>query len=295
MCWGTAGTLGTLLVRTTGLSFAAVAGYRIAIGGALMVALVVVRGTAVWPATAAAWRRVALIGGCLLGFQVAFFAAVSLVGVSVATLVAIGSTPVIVSVVDVLTGRHRLDAKLLTTLALALLGVGLLAGVPQQGLDAGRLALGCLLAVAASVTFAIITLAGSRPVPGFDNTTGTGIGMLGGGFIALGLAATSGPISFAPTPTSLALALALGLIPSAVAYFAFLKGLATQSSTTASLISLLEPVTSVIVAAIVLGERLGTAGVVGAGALLAAVALAAIPHERLRLLRRRFSVANSVG
>ncbi|HBY22698.1 MAG TPA: hypothetical protein DEG88_05205, partial [Propionibacteriaceae bacterium] len=91
VCWGTAGTLGTLLVRATGLPFAAVAGYRIAIGGALMLAMILVRRSAVWPATAAAWRRVALIGGCLLGFQVCFFAAVSQVGVSVATLVAIGS------------------------------------------------------------------------------------------------------------------------------------------------------------------------------------------------------------
>ena len=295
VCWGTAGTLGTLLVRATGLPFAAVAGYRIAIGGALMLAIILVRRSAVWPATAAAWRRVALIGGCLLGFQVCFFAAVSQVGVSVATLVAIGSTPVIVTIADIATGKHRWNAQVLTSLGLALMGVGLLAGVPEQGLDARRLALGCLLALGAGITFAIITLAGSRPVPGFDNATGMGVGMLGGGLVALGLATTSGPIGFALSPASVALVLALGLLPSAVAYLAFVRGLRTESATTASLISLLEPVTGVVVAAIVLGERLGAAGIAGACALLTAVALAAVPGQQLSALRRRLSVANSVG
>ena len=76
---------------------------------------------------------------------------------------------------------------------------------------------------------------------------------------------------------------ALGLIPSAIAYLAYLRGLRTQSSTTGVMVALLEPLTGAALAFLVLGERLSAGGLVGAALLLAAVVLssrreAAPPH-----------------
>lgn len=278
--WGTAGTLGTLLVRATGLPFLSVASFRTLVGGSLLLALVVATRSAGWPASGAAWRRVLALALCTATYQVAYFNAVGLVGVSIATLVTIGSTPVMVAMVDVATGRHRWDARLAVALGMAIAGVGLLAGVPPSGLDPGRLVFGSLLALVAGGAFGAITLLGGRPVPGFSDATGTGLALLLAGVLLLPVAAASGRVGFDPTPASVALVLALGLIPTAVAYSAYLRGLRTQSSTTGALVTLLEPITGMVLAALVLGERLGPAGLVGAGLLLGSVvvAITADPH-----------------
>lgn len=282
--WGTAGTLGTLLVRVSGLPFLAVAAFRTLVGGLLVLAFALVVRRFRVPGTPAGWRRVAAIGVCSAAYQVSYFNAVGLVGVSIATLVTIGSTPVMVALVDVVTGRHRFDARLGVALGLALVGVGLLAGVPPAGLGAGRLALGAGLALVAGAAFAGISLLGARPVAGFQDTTGTGLALLVAGLLTLPVAAASGPVAFALSPVSVALVVALvvalGLVPTAVAYLAYLRGLRTQSSTTGALVTLLEPVTGMVLAAVVLGERLGPAGLLGAGLLLGSVVVAvtADPH-----------------
>ena len=63
-------------------------------------------------------------------FQAAYFSSVSLTSVSLATLVTIGATPVIVLVAELLLGRRRLDRSGVTRTALALAGLGLLVGLP---------------------------------------------------------------------------------------------------------------------------------------------------------------------
>lgn len=278
--WGTAGTLGTLLARASGLPFLAVASYRTLVGGALLLAFVAASRRAGWPSTAIVWRRVLAIALCSAVYQVAYFNAVGRVGVSIATLVTIGSTPIMVALVDVLTGRHRWTPRLVLALGMAVVGVGLLAGVPPAGLDAAGLALGAALALAAGAAFAGITLLGSRPVPGFQDASGTGLALFLAGLLVLPVAAASGTIAFPPSPASLALVVALGLVPTAVAYLAYLRGLRTQSGTTGALVTLLEPVTGMVLAALVLGERLGAAGLVGAALLLGSVAVAVTGDPR---------------
>lgn len=276
LCWGTTGTLGTLLARTAGLPFLSVAAYRILLGGLLMLAFGSLAGGVRWPSTPAAWGRVLAIGACSAVNQIAFFTAVGLVGVSIATLVTIGSCPAMVAVVDVLTGRHRLDRRLGAALVLAATGLGLLAGVPPSGLSAGTLLLGCLTALVAGAGFAGITLLVARPVAGYEEPTGTGLALASGGVLVLAVAAGRGSVTFTPEPAALALVLGLGLISGAVAFLAYTRGLQTESSTTGAMVSLLEPITSMALAALVLGERLSAGGLAGAAVLLGAVALAAI-------------------
>src|SRR5688500_11674111 len=96
--WGTGGLLGSLLSERTGLSALAVAGYRLTGGGLVLVVLLAASGR--WPRGPAAWRRVAAVGALAAVFQAAYFTAVSLTSVSLATLVTIGSAPVIVLLVE---------------------------------------------------------------------------------------------------------------------------------------------------------------------------------------------------
>lgn len=278
--WGTSGTLGTLLARESGLPFLSVAAYRILGGGLLLGVYGLAARRFRPPQTRAGWLRVVVLGSTSALFQITFFSAIAAVGVSVATLVAIGSAPVFVLVIDLITRRQRIHPRLVAALACTAVGLVLFMGSPPEGISPAAALLGCGLAVLGGAAFAGISLMGARPDPDFDDLTGTALAFGGGGLLVLGVAAVDGgPVAFHPTPSALLWALLLGLIPSAVAYLAFLTGLRAHSSTTGVLVSLLEPVTGATLAALVLGERLRLHTLVGAGLLLAAVVLAAWPKR----------------
>ncbi len=113
LLWGTGGLTGSLLSRAAGLPGLSVAAYRLTIGGVLIVAFLAVTGRP-WPVGRAAWTRITVTGLLAALFQGCYFTAVSLTSVSLATLITIGSAPVLVLGADRLitgrraaAGRHR--------------------------------------------------------------------------------------------------------------------------------------------------------------------------------------------
>src|SRR5262249_46218860 len=86
LLWGTGGLTGTLPGRAAGLPPVSVAALRLLSGGTLIVVFRVIPGRR-WPAGRAAWTRVAVTGLLAATFQGAYFSAVSLTSVSLATLV----------------------------------------------------------------------------------------------------------------------------------------------------------------------------------------------------------------
>jgi drug/metabolite transporter, DME family len=120
---------------------------------------------------------------------------------------------------------------------------------------------------------------GARPVPGLDDLAVTGFGFTLGGLALLPLAAGTGGLGFRPGLAALGLLTALGTGPTAVAYTLYFRGLRSTAAGTAALLALLEPLTGVVLAALILGDRLGPTGIAGAVILAAAVALTAVsPH-----------------
>ena len=85
------------------------------------------------------------------------------------------------------------------------------------------------------------------------------------------MAAAFGGIGFTPAPATLGLLAALGTGPTAVAYTLYFRGLRTAPAGIAALLSLLEPLTGTVLAALILGDRLGPTGI--AGAVILAMAL----------------------
>ncbi|MFT3876148.1 MAG: DMT family transporter [Propioniciclava sp.] len=277
VCWGTSGTLGVGLREASGLGLLAAGGYRLLVGGLLMAGFALARNRLRLPRTAVGWRRIAALGLATSVFQAAFFSSIGFVGVAVATLVTIGSSPAMVLAVEASTGRQRLTGRLGLALAAAMAGLALLAGSPPAGLAVQDAVIGTALALTAGAAFATISLLGANPVEDFDHTTGTGLAFLGGGVLVLTGAAVTDHIAFTPSLASVALLIAMGLIPSAVAYLAYFHGLRTQTGTVGAVVSLLEPTTATILAAVVLGERLMLPALGGAVLLVTAVLLTALP------------------
>lgn len=280
LLWGTGGITGTLLGEAAGLSPLWVAALRLLAGGGLIAVCRVIPGRR-WPSGRAAWARIALTGLLAATFQAAYFSAVSLTSVSLATLVTIGATPVIVLAAELLLGRRRLDRSGLLRTVLALAGLGLLVGLPAGGHGAGTggvgaagvgaTAEGAAMALLAAAGFAVLTLISATPVPGLAAETVTGLGFTAGGLLVLPLAALAGGLAFRPTLAALGWLAALAAGPTALAYTLYFRGLRGAPASTGALLSLLEPLTATVLSVAFLGNRLGAAGIAGAVLLGAAV------------------------
>jgi drug/metabolite transporter, DME family len=269
LLWGTGGLTGTLLAHAAGLSAIAVAAFRLLGGGGLIVVFRALAGRP-WPAGRAVWTRIAVTGLLAAIYQSCYFAAVSLTSVSLATLVTIGAAPVIVQAAERVLGRRPAGRSAVITTGLALTGLGLLVGLPDGGFPEAAMLVSVLLALIAAGGFAAITLIGASPVPGLDDLTVTGFGFAVGGLTLLPLAAAGGT-GFRPSPAAFGLLIVLATGPTAVAYTLYFRGLRTAAASTAALLTLLEPLTAAVLAALILGERLSVTGIAGAAILAVAV------------------------
>lgn len=277
--WGTGGLLGSLLGQVAGVSPLTVAAIRLLVGGGLMVVFLLVT-RARRPRGRTAWTRIAVNGLLSALFQGCYFGAISLTSVSLATLVTIGAAPVIVAAVERVRGGRPLGLGGVLTQGLALAGLVLLVGGPSiEGFNEGALA-GCGLALLSAAGFAAITLIGSSPVPGLGDLTVNGYGFSLGGLILVpfaAAAASSGGFGLRTGDLLAAAGLLAALVigPTAVAYTLYYRGLRAESASTAALLTLLEPLTATIGGIVLLGDRLGTVGIVGAVILGAALVRAA--------------------
>ncbi|WP_127501001.1 DMT family transporter [Actinoplanes solisilvae] len=265
--WGTGGVTGTLLAREAGLGSLAVAAARLGVGGLLLVVLLVLTRRP-FPAGRAAWTRVVVLGVLAALFQASYFAAVARTSVSLATLLTIGASPVLVLLVEAVTGRRRLTPKVVAATGLALAGLTLLVGRPQGDLDLA----GAGFALLAAAGFATMTLVAARPVDGLDELAATGFGFTLGSIILAPLVLVGG-LTFTASPAAVGLLLVLGLGPTAIAYAAYFRGLRTEPAGTAALMALLEPLVGTVLAVLILGDRLGLAGSIGAALLIVALVL----------------------
>ena len=227
------------------------------------------------PRSRAAYARVALIGVLTAVYQASYFAAVALTSVSLATLITIGSSPVLVLAVETITGRRRLDRAVRAD-PRARAGWAWPPGRRADGdlrhrrhCSPGRGSRCC-----PSVCFGTMSLACAAPVAGLDELTTTGVGFSIGGALLLAVTAPTVGVGFAPTPAALGLVAFLGLVPTAVAYVSYFRGLPDAGPGAAALLALLEPLVGSLLAALFLHQGLGVAGWCGAVLLMIAVGVA---------------------
>nr|WP_206792400.1 EamA family transporter [Amycolatopsis sp. MtRt-6] len=257
--WGTGGLAGSLLGGLAGLHPLAVADYRLLVGGAVAIAF-----SKGFPRTAEAAKRILAVGGLFALFQASYFAAVALSSVSVATMTTIGAAPVVVTLVSV----RKLRRWTLVSVAGTLAGLVLLQWSPGEAFSFGGLG----FALLAAAGFATLTLVTAKPVEGLDPLSTTAFGCLTGGLLLLPVASWSG-MAIPLHVDVLALVCYLGAVPTALAYAAYLRGLADAHPVLGSLSAVLEPLTAAVLSAALLGERLSGTAWCGAAVLVAALAV----------------------
>ena len=274
--WGGGGVLGVVFGRHEHLEPVGIATWRMGLAGAALLLWLLVLGRLHpqrW--TRQMWMRIAVTGALTAFFEYAFFTSVTLASVGLATLIGIGSAPVVVAVYDAITTRRRPPGRSIAALALSLTGLGLLVGGSVgQG---SAMVLGAAIALAAGASFAAITIVNRRPVPGLGAIALTGGAFTAGALILLPLALLA-HTGMPHDAQGWGLALVLGVGITAIAYVFFLASLATVPPFVATIVTLLEPLLGAILGAIVFGERLGVAGVIG-GALMGAAVMMLRPQR----------------
>jgi drug/metabolite transporter, DME family len=270
VAWGTGGVSAAVLYDHSGIGPIAISFWRFA-GGVVVLGIghLMLRLRTAWRRR---WRQVLITGVGLAVYQTAYFAAVGYAGLAVATVVTLGSGPILIAVGSRITLGEELGRGGVVAVVLALLGLVLLvAGGGAATGDAPALGLACALLSAGG--YAVVTLLTRRT--GRDG--GSAASMLTASF-AVGMVCLF-PLALLEglLPTSGDRAEALGLLaylaagPTALAYALFFAGLAVVRATTASIVALIEPVTAAVIAVLWLNERLTAAAVAGSALLVGAV------------------------
>ena len=271
--WATIG-IGVRLLQDHGhLGSVTILFWRLVFGGVVLSALV---GREGWRALLVELRRparllVVSIGS--IGFQLTYFFAVADDGVAVPTLVTLGLAPVAALTWESWRAGRRPAPRTLAVLACALTGLALVSSSHAGSGVAPHPVRGVILSIVSGLLYAASTLVSrglSRRLSPQALTAGaTLIGVL--------LLAAPAVVSGAGVPFTLPVigGLAyLGVVTTAIAYVLFYQGLRTTPGGVAMVLTLLEPATAVVLAAVLLSEPITTAS--GAGALLVLTAVAVL-------------------
>jgi DME family drug/metabolite transporter len=275
--WGTGG-LGVQVIREhEPMSVLTISAWRMGLAALVLVgAVVAVRQAADVTRLLRERPGPAVLAGVMTGaYQALYFGSVVSVGVTVATVVSLGLAPVLVTAVESVRERRLPSRRSLGVLLLALAGLALVSSTAGLGETGPRPLLGVLLAIGSGTTYAVTTLLAetiaASTTPLALTTVATGAGAVA--VLPFGLLAARGDAPLGTTdPVAVLTLLYLGVVTMALAYGLLYAGLRTTSGSAAVVASLLEPVTAAVVAALVLDERLGAAGVLGTLLILAAVA-----------------------
>ena len=245
---------------------------RMLVGG---LALVLV---ARWLRTGAArrgvsWPAVAVVVMGTAAYQPLFFAAVKETGVAIGTIVAIGSAPVITGAVEWLLQRERPSRLWLPATCLAIAGCALIL-LPGEAAEVASG--GVVLALGAGLSYAAFTLAGKSLLHRDWAPADVAAVGFGGGAVVLLPLLVLGDNAWLGAADGVALVLYLGLIPTALAYTLFFRGLSILASSRVTTLTLAEPLTAATLGIVVVGESLTLLGVLGAVLVLAALGVLAL-------------------
>jgi drug/metabolite transporter, DME family len=269
--WGTGALVVNLLIVRHGLSPESISFWRFVVGSIFLLA---VFGRP--PLWAQAWRHARLLlgaGSAMALYVLCWFLGIARIGAAIPTLIALCLPPVLVTLVAVARGHEALDLPLSLTLGAALAGTVLIVGSHGGGDPVGRgdLLLGIAFSVASAVLYAGFTLVSGR----LSKDLGAGPATTCLTVVAAAVMAFSGlyaPLAWPLDAPPEAWLLYLGLVTAALALLAFSWSAAYLSPTALTVATLVEPLTTVLLSAIFLGQQLSARQWLGTVLLMGSIA-----------------------
>jgi drug/metabolite transporter, DME family len=272
--WGTGSLVVNLLVARHGYRPQSISFWRFVLGAA---SLLLVFGRAM------PWRRLLREGAPLVGagavmasYVLLWFIGIAHIGAAIPTLIALCLPPVFVTAWALARGRQRASVGLVAILAASLAGTVLLivGGGSEGGARPGATTDDWIRGVAASVGSALLYAGFTLASPGISRQWGAGTATTAltlSATAVMGLSGLIWPLQLPHEATPEAWLLYLGMVTAALALLAFSWGAAKLSPTALTVATLVEPLTAVLLAAALLGERLQPAQWLGAVLLMGGI------------------------
>lgn len=270
--WGTTGTAQTFAPE--GTHPVALGAIRLAIGGGVLLLFICIQGKLSfqgWPILPTVFAALGMAA-----YQPLFFSAVSVTGVAVGTVVAIGSAPILAGLLE-WTFRKRLpERKWWLATLFAIIGCLLLV---LNSKEVTISPLGILLALGAGLAFALYAIVSKQLLERQSPE------------VVVGVVFTLSAILLSPLLwmydltwllqwNGIGVALHLGIFTTAFAYLLFSRGLLGVSAATAVTLSLAEPLTASILGVMIVGEKLTLFSWLGISFIFFGLALLSLQNKK---------------
>jgi DME family drug/metabolite transporter len=283
--WGSTGTAATFAPDVSPLAIGAVA---MGLGG-LLQALISAKG--IIASRQRFWqnRGMLVTGALAVGiYPLAFYASMHLAGVTVGTVISIGSAPLLSALIEYSLDGQRLSRRWMSGAAIGVAGMILLCVAESTGHSAAGQGSGVIIGIGlgliAGLTYALYSWAARHLMQrgiGSRAAMGATFG-LGGVFLMPVLFATGAPLL--ASWNNAAVGAYMALIPMFVGYVCFGYALARIPASMATTITLLEPAVAAVLAVLIVGERLPALGWTGIGLVIACLIFITVPLKRRRAL-----------
>lgn len=219
-----------------------------------------------------------VLSGAMIGFNwVLLFEAADRTGVSVATL-CYYFAPIIVILLSPVIFRERLTVKKLICVAAAVAGMMMISGIFGENVQGNFT--GILMGLGAAVLYAGVIISNKflGELPAYEKTT-VQLATAGAVVIPYALINESVDVSAIDAKTWILLAVA-GLLLTALPYALYFGSMKYLSGQSVALISYIDPITAIILSAIVLDERMGVLEIIGAVLVLGATLISELPERQ---------------
>src|SRR5690625_56735 len=246
--WGTTGTAQAFAPSSA--HPIAIGATRLAVGGLFLLLIVLIRGNVNfknWPV-----KTTLLASLCMCIYQPLFFSAVSITGVAIGTVVAIGSAPIFSGLTEWVYLKTRPPKVWWFSTGLAILGC-LMLFINKESIMIDPF--GIVLALGAGLSFASYTLVSRSLVENHSSLSVLAV-VFTLSAICLSPFLFIFDMSWIVSIRGLSVSLQLGIMATGIAYYLFSKGLVYVTSSTAVTLALAEPLTAALLGVFLLGEHL---------------------------------------
>ena len=271
-----AAAFGTMAIMVSfayrgGASVLGVVVLRFGIAAAVLWGTVLHRRLPAWPK--GLWQ-LWLLGGILYALQsILFLGSVRYTSPALAALF-LYIYPVLVVILSALKGNGAVIRSGMVGLASSVLGLVLVLGLSRGGFSWP----GALLALGAAVVYSVYILFGQAVIERHDPIVASAHIALSAMLTLAFVGAVSGTLDYQGFGLmGLLASIGIGIIPGALAMFTFLAGLRRIGAARAAIVSMLEPVVTVALSALVLGEGLSPLQMLGGVAVVAGGLAAMLP------------------
>lgn len=262
LLWGTTGTAATF---APALSPLFIGSFAMGIGGILQCGLATVK-IVHDRALLAVHCRFLIVGALAVAiYPLAFYSSMRLSGVTIGTVVSIGSAPILSAIIEYFSRDFQLNKQWAMGALLGIIGMVMLAFSDNASttIQYTHVNLGILLGLVAGLTYALYSWSARQlMLKGVNTKAAMGATFGCGGLLLIPVMLITGS-AFVTSWNNMAVGFYMALIPMFLGYLCYGFGLSKISASMATTITLLEPVIAAILAMLIVGECLSLIGWIG--------------------------------